>query len=152
MKITITFGSLFPRNAAMEPCTAWNTRNFPQTNDDTGVLVSRCCTMIGHLPKQNKVLQFFQVMSILSPALLLLLIDLGPEIQDPGWIKIRIQNPQHWFLLFYIDNFLPQIPEFVSSVVDPGCLSQIPGPTFFRPGSRITNPNSFRPGSRIRIK
>jgi hypothetical protein len=43
-------------------------------------------------PKQTKVLPFFQIMSSLSPTLLLLLIDLGPEIQDPGWIKIRFLN------------------------------------------------------------
>ncbi len=37
------------------------------------------------------------------PPLLLLLLDPGSEILDPGWIKIRIQDPgststdpQHW--------------------------------------------------------
>jgi hypothetical protein len=39
-----------------------------------------------------------------------------------------------------------------NSVADPGCLSRIPDPTFFHPGSRIPNPNCSHPGSRIRIK
>jgi hypothetical protein len=47
---------------------------------------------------------------------------------------------------------------FVSpSVADPGCLSQIPDPTFFYSGSelspsRIPDPNCLHPGSRVRIK
>jgi hypothetical protein len=44
-----------------------------------------------------------------------------------------------------------------SSVADPGCLSRIPDPTFFHPGSRIRlfsipDPNFLHPGSRILIK
>jgi hypothetical protein len=39
-----------------------------------------------------------------------------------------------------------------SSVADPGCLSQIPDPTFFHPGSRIRTVSIPDPGSRIRIK
>jgi hypothetical protein len=38
------------------------------------------------------------------------------------------------------------------SVADPGCLSRIPDPTFFHPGSWIPDPNCLHPGSRIRIK
>ncbi len=38
------------------------------------------------------------------------------------------------------------------SVADPGCLSRIPDPTFFHPGSRIPDPNCLHPGSRILIK
>jgi hypothetical protein len=38
------------------------------------------------------------------------------------------------------------------SVADPGCVSRIPDPNVFHPGSRITDPNSFHLGSRIRIK
>jgi hypothetical protein len=40
----------------------------------------------------------------------------------------------------------------LTSVADPGCLSRIPDPTFFLPGSRITDPNCLHPGSRILIK
>ncbi len=36
------------------------------------------------------------------------------------------------------------------SVADPWCLSRIPNPTFFHPGS--PDPNFFHPGSRIRIE
>ncbi len=47
-----------------------------------------------------------------------------------------------------------------TSVADPGCLSRIPDPMFFHPGSRVPvffHPRSriqifFHPGSRIRIK
>jgi hypothetical protein len=46
-----------------------------------------------------------------------------------------------------------------TSVADPGCLSRIPDPTFFHPGSRILDPgslipdpNCLHPGSRILIK
>jgi hypothetical protein len=38
------------------------------------------------------------------------------------------------------------------SVADPGCLSRIPDPNFFHPGSRIPDPNCFHPGYRIGIK
>jgi hypothetical protein len=37
-------------------------------------------------------------------------------------------------------------------VADPGCLSRIPDPTFFHPGSRVQDPNCLHPGSRILIK
>ncbi len=39
-----------------------------------------------------------------------------------------------------------------SSVADPGCLSWIPDPTFFHPGSRIRTVLIPDPGSRILIK
>jgi hypothetical protein len=39
-----------------------------------------------------------------------------------------------------------------TSVADTECLSWIPDPTFFHPGSRIPDPNCLHPGSRIRIK
>ncbi len=38
------------------------------------------------------------------------------------------------------------------SVADPGCLSRIPDPTFFHPGSWIRTVSIPDPGSRIRIK
>jgi hypothetical protein len=38
------------------------------------------------------------------------------------------------------------------SVGDPGCLSRIPDPSFFHPGSRIQTVSIPDPGSRIRIK
>ncbi len=45
----------------------------------------------------------------------------------------------------------------MNNVADPGCLSRIPDPTFFYPGSdfflsRIPDPNCLHPGSRISIK
>jgi hypothetical protein len=40
----------------------------------------------------------------------------------------------------------------ISSVADPGCLSRIPDPTFFHPGSRIPTVSIPDPGSRILIK
>jgi hypothetical protein len=53
-----------------------------------------------------------------------------------------------------IEKFGPGIryknPGSATSVVDPGCLSRIPDPTFFHPGSR--DPNCLHPGSRILIK
>jgi hypothetical protein len=39
-----------------------------------------------------------------------------------------------------------------SSVADLGCLSRIPDPTFFHPGSRIRTVSIPDPGSRILIK
>jgi hypothetical protein len=42
----------------------------------------------------------------------------------------------------YIDNLFPKI-----SVADPGCLSRIPDPTFFHPGSRIRTVSIPDPGS-----
>jgi hypothetical protein len=44
------------------------------------------------------------------------------------------------------------ITQDLNSVADPGCLSQIPDPTFFNPGSWIPDPNCLHPGSRILIK
>jgi hypothetical protein len=38
------------------------------------------------------------------------------------------------------------------SVEDPGCLSRIPDPTYFHPGSRIRTVSIPDPGSRILIK
>jgi hypothetical protein len=39
-----------------------------------------------------------------------------------------------------------------NSVADPSCLSRIPDPTFFHPGSRIRTVSIPDPGSRILIK
>jgi hypothetical protein len=39
-----------------------------------------------------------------------------------------------------------------ASVADPGCLSRIPDPTFFHPGSRIRTVSIPDPGSQICIK
>jgi hypothetical protein len=39
-----------------------------------------------------------------------------------------------------------------TSVADPGCLSRIPAPTFFHPGSQIRTISILDPGSRILIK
>jgi len=41
-----------------------------------------------------------------SPSLLLLLLDPGSEIQDPGWVKIRIRDkhPGSATLGLYIGN------------------------------------------------
>ncbi len=45
----------------------------------------------------------------LIPPLLLLLLDPGSEIRDPGWIKIRIRDPESTletkFRIFYLPNF-----------------------------------------------
>jgi hypothetical protein len=38
------------------------------------------------------------------------------------------------------------------SVADPGCLSRIPDPTFYHPGSRIRTVSIPDPGSRILVK
>ncbi len=44
------------------------------------------------------------------------------------------------------------IDNVLCSVADPGCLSRIPDPTFFHPGSRIRTVSITDPGSRILIK
>jgi hypothetical protein len=36
------------------------------------------------------------------PSLLLLFLDPGSEIWDPGWIKIRIRDPQHCSVLVHL--------------------------------------------------
>jgi hypothetical protein len=40
----------------------------------------------------------------------------------------------------------------LGSVADPGCLSRIPDPTFFHPGSRIRTISIPDPGSQVLIK
>jgi hypothetical protein len=77
------------------------------------------------------------------------------RIRDP---EKNIPDPQHWlhlalirtagaFLHYARRNWsaLSCLYDLLISVADPGCLSRIPDPTFFHPGSE-------RSPSRIRIK
>ncbi len=94
--------------------------------------------------------------------LLLFLVFVSSEIRDPGWKAI--QNDHHrasnWSTKFFFRSpWCPSVDLFSgsslflwrliiadpdlgdsfyrkSSVADPGCLSQIPDPTCFHPGSR----------------
>jgi hypothetical protein len=44
--------------------------------------------------------------------------------------------------LLFANAGMNQAIQLTSSVADPGCLSRIPVPTFFHPGSRIPDPKT----------
>ncbi len=62
-----------------------------------------------------------------------------------SWYKFNLSS-----LVFYCldpECFFPDPDRAKSSVADPGCLSRIPDPTFFHPGSRIRTVSIPDPGS-----
>ncbi len=78
----------------------------------------------------------------------------------------NVMDPQHWDqggqcensrMYRMVPSSFPHqqaLKSFLryTSVADPGCLSRIPDPTFFHPGSRIRTVSIPDPGSRILIK
>jgi chromosome segregation ATPase len=60
-----------------------------------------------------------------------------------GELRVLYHRQNFRVFIFIMSGF------FVSSVADPGCLSRIPDPTFYHPGSRILDPGSELSPSRI---
>jgi hypothetical protein len=56
------------------------------------------------------------------------------------------------FVLAVKSNYRKGGTWHMNSVANPGCLSRIPDPTFYHPGSRIQPVSIPDPGSRNRIK
>ncbi len=61
------------------------------------------------------------------PSLLLLFLDPGTEIRDPGWVKIRINipNPQHWNNLWSLTSRLSRVGDMAGLMADTRAATSI---------------------------